>query len=747
MDLRVFPQDAWGFHAMQMRDVLKKMRGGNALPFGASPVRAHSVLNASERLAMLEAFESNDLGWFWSTDSQGRVNYLSANAAARFGEIDPLGTSLVELLETVGDDGETAGERPLNFFLSSRTRFHDLMVRLQAGKREEWWHIHGRPQYDEAGEFTGFRGSAKDISEQFLRQRDQLRLAKFDTLTGLANRHFMQQRLDTMLSAFNQARRSCALIMLDLDKFKKVNDTLGHPAGDELLRQVAQRLRSIVLSPAEIGRLGGDEFQIVIPDMDDRGHLGELAQKIIQMLSQPYALGEDRAVIGASLGIAIAPYDGITREELVKSADLALYASKGGGRGQYRFYASDLATAAQRQREIGEDLRGALENDEMTMNYQPIVRASDNTVVGFEALLRWEHPEQGQISPAVFVPLADELNLTTRLGEWTLRRACQDAAQWPGDIRVSVNITPQLFFSSTLIPTIEEALESSGLRASRLELEVSEALFLGEATQVDRIFARLVKKGVRLTLDDFGKGYSSLSFLRRAPFEKIKIDHGFISGCAEPDNSNAAIITAIVSLARALDMETTAAGVEAMDELRTVLDRGVTHIQGFIYSRPVAQDVVIEKLTSGDFIYEPSGPEKSRAERRTVFRRIGVIHEDHRYDAMLRNISRTGALIEGLLDVPVGTDLVLDLGGGQLAVATVRRSHDATQGVQFETPLISDGANGLCTRHRVSPHQLAAAGMPLARLEHDAGTHAMPTATTRRRFIQVDVSAGSSRAG
>jgi hypothetical protein len=249
-----------------------------------------------------------------------------------------------------------------------------------------------------------------------------------------------------------------------------------------------------------------------------------------------------------------------------------------------------------------------------------------------------------------------------------------------------------------------------------------------------------------LTLDDFGTGYSSLAFLRRAPFEKIKIDYSFVRGCAEADNPNAAIVAAIVSLARALDMETIAAGVEAMDELRTVLERGATYIQGFIFSRPVAQDVVLARLEQGDFIYEPSGPERHRAERRTVFRRIGVIHEDHRYEATLRNLSRTGAMIEGLLDVPVGTDLVLDLGGGQLAVCTVRRSQDATQGVQFEPPLISDGANDLCTRHRVSPYQLAAAGAPLTQLAADAGQQATPLSGSGRRFIQVDITAGSARA-
>ena len=368
------------------------------------------------------------------------------------------------------------------------------------------------------------------------------------------------------------------------------------------------------------------------------------------------------------------------------------------------------------------------------MHYQPIVRALDNTVAGFEALLRWDHPELGPISPSTFIPVAEELNLAARVGEWALERACRDAAAWPGDLRVSVNVSPQHFLSGGLAATVEEILDRTGLRANRLELEISEGVFMGDQLAVDATFARLRKRGVRLSLDDFGTGYSSLAYLRRVPLDRIKIDHAFVRGCTEASTPGAAIITAIVSLAGALGLETTAEGVEAMDELNLVRSLGVTLVQGFVFSRAVPNQVVMDRLEAGDFVYVPAGPERHRADRRTLFRRIGVVHEDHRYEAVLRNLSRTGALIEGLLDVPVGTELVLDLGGGQLAVATVRRSQDATQGVEFETPLVSDGAHGLCTRHRVSPYQLAAV-IP----DHDGPA-------TRRRFMQVDVSARSSRA-
>lgn len=723
---------------MAMRDMLRKMTGERARTSVVGANRLLQQLDDADRLALFDTFEATGVAWFWSSDAEGRLTYLSPGAVPCFGHDRPLvGELLVELVEAAGDDGRGNGERPLSFVLGAHSRFHELVVRLRGTPEPVLWSLTGHPLIDSGGRFQGFRGSARDVSERWIREADEARLAQYDPLTGLANRHRMNQRLDAMLAAFRMAKRSCALLLLDLDRFKHVNDTLGHPAGDELLRQVGQRLQRLGVVGAEIGRLGGDEFQIAIPDLDDRGHLGDLAKKIIQLLSQPYVVGGEHAVVGASVGIAVAPYDGMTRDELVKAADLALYAAKGGGRGQFRLFASDLANAAHRQRQIGEELREALRNDQLDMHYQPIVRAGDNSVVAFEALMRWEHPDLGAISPSVFIPVADDCNLSARVGEWALERACRDAANWPGDIRVSVNVLAQHFFSGSLPATVEDVLERTGLRANRLELEITEGVFMGEEQQVDATLARLRKRGVRLSLDDFGTGHSSLAYLRRAPFDKIKIDQSFVRGSCEEGNPNAAIITAIISLAGALGMDTIAEGVEAMDELELVRKLGASLIQGFIFSRAVPQDEVLERLASGNFVYEPVGPEKHRADRRTLFRRIGVIHEDHRYDAMLRNLSRTGALIEGLLDVPVGTELVLDLGGGQLAVAVVRRSQDATQGVEFETPLVSDGAHGLCTRHRVSPYQLAAA----------AGVDAIgESTTTRRRFMQVDVSARSSRA-
>ena len=700
--------------------------------------------DATRRLALLDQFEEAGLGWFWATDASGALSYLSASAARQLG-LDPdaiMGTPLATLFLPDREDDEDRAERPLAFQLRAKNSIFELPVRVAVDDREIWWSISAKPQSDENGEFLGYRGSAKDITAVRESQRDASRMAQYDSLTGLANRHRMTKRLTATLTAYKAAKRSCALLMLDLDRFKQVNDTLGHPAGDELLTQVAQRLERIIAGRGEIGRLGGDEFQVMLPDIDDRGRLGEIANSVIQMISQPYSLGGSRAIIGTSVGIAIAPYDGIEADELVSSADLALYAAKGGGRGQYRFFSSELKDGARLRRQIEEDLRDAIQSDQLELHYQPIVRTSDHRVSALEALVRWNHPERGWISPAEFIPVAEETNLINSLGEWVMRRACSDAVKWPYSLRVAVNVSA-IQFSGTDVPkVVRAALDRTGLESSRLELEITESVFLGDPQGTGLMLKALKKMGVRLALDDFGTGYSSLGYLSSAPLDKIKIDRSFVAGLTEDQNNNAAIITAIVSLARALKMETVAEGVEAMDELKLITKLGASHIQGYIFSKALSQEDLLARLNDGGLKFDPDGPAKHRADRRSMYRKVGVIHEDHRYEVVMRNLSKSGAGIEGLLDVPLGTPLVLDLGGGQLVVSTVVRSDGFAQGLEFEQNLISDGAEGLCTRHRISPYALAAAGMPLAALppgSYVPQTVRQDSPKSRPAFLQVDL--------
>jgi diguanylate cyclase (GGDEF)-like protein/PAS domain S-box-containing protein len=691
---------------------LKKGASLDARPGGSRSQELHQAL------ALLQDYEQSGLGWFWSTDAEGRITYLSEVVAAKLGTTREalLGQAFHSLFILERDEEDTV-ERTLPLIISAHKTFSELAVRAAIDEDEIWWAISGRPQFDANSNFCGFRGNGTDITTSRRSQRDASRLAMYDSLTGLANRHRMTQRLISTLNAYRVSNRSCALMMIDLDRFKQVNDTLGHPAGDELLKQVAQRLQRVIKEKGcEVGRLGGDEFQVILPDIDDRGRLGEIASTVISMISQPYSIEGSRCVIGASVGIAIAPYDGINNEELVRSADLALYASKGGGRGQFRFYSSDLHSEAEKRRQIEEDLRDALDKDQITLVYQPVVSTESNRVVALEALMRWNHPELGPVSPDIFIPIAEEGNLIGGLGDWALRRACEDAAGWPGKVRVAVNVSPTQFTNAQFIAVVTQALASADLAPDRLELELTESIFLGNTEQTNRTFTALKTLGVRLALDDFGTGYSSLGYLRTAPFDKIKIDRGFIQGITQEGNRNAAIIKAIVTLAECFDMDTTAEGIEALDELEVLRTLKVSQIQGFVYSSAVSPQDVNDFMTSGEWIIEPDGPSKYRSERRTVLLKVGVIHEDHRYDVTMRNLSRGGAMIEGLLDVPVGTEFVVDFGEGQLAVARVRRSQGSTQGLEFETPLVDDGAGGLCTRHRVSPYVLAAAGMPLQAL-------------------------------
>ena len=715
------------------------------------------AISDAEKLAMLDSFERSELAWFWATDAKCRFSYLSPTAIAQFeSDRSVIGHPVADLLQTVSEEEDQGEAKPISFLLNSRSSFSELAVALKrtkgTGGEERWWQLTGRPQFDEKKEFRGYLGTVKDITATYAERRKTSRMAAFDALTGLSNRHRMNQRLTAALNAYRVEKRSCALIMLDLDRFKHVNDTLGHPAGDELLRQVSQRLQRVAPAGAEIGRIGGDEFQLIVPDLDDRGRLGDSANRIIQMISQPYSIDGSRATIGTSVGIAVAPYDGVESAELIKAADLALYAAKGGGRGQFRFYSNDLKETAEDRREIEEDLRDAITHEQLEMYYQPQVDAKDNIVRGFEALMRWDHPEHGPVSPATFIPIAEDSSLIDRLGTLALQQSCRDAAQWPGDLPVSVNVSARQFLDEDLPEVVRKALSDSGLPPSRLELEITESVFMGDVGSAASMFARLRKLGVGLAIDDFGTGYSSLSYLRQAPFGKLKIDQSFVRAAVEDgaDGSGFAVVEAIANLARAMKMTTVAEGVEALDQLEAVEKLGVDLVQGFIFSRAVPQAEVMEKLASGELRYQPMGPAKHRADRRTLFRRVGVVHEDHHYTAMLRDLSRSGARIEGLLDVPIGTDLVIDLGEGQIVVGKVRRSQDATQGVEFEVPLVSDGAGGLCTRHRVSPYMLASVGMPLRALQKGRslaatakGGHA---SSGRPRFMQMDVGGGASRA-
>lgn len=729
--------------AMPFSDFFKGKKGEGEPSADGALGSSLATLAPSAKLEIVEEIENSGAVGFWATDRNGRIVYLSPAILEGLGVdlASAAGQPLQQLLVPIEGEGDG---RSLGLKLNTRKSFVNLTVQAGDDKHDVVLKLSGRPLHDGDTNFIGFRGSAVDVTEDFRSEEEASRLAKFDSLTGLANRHRMEQRIDSTLHAFRNAKRSAALMMLDLDKFKQVNDTLGHAAGDQLLQQVAERLHGVIAGRGEIGRLGGDEFQVLVPDLDDRGELGEIAKKIIQILSQPYSLEEGRAIIGCSVGIAIAPYDGIERDELTRAADLALYASKNGGRGQFRFYASDLEHEANLRKRMEEDLAEAIEHGHFALEYQPVVTLKDNRVIALEAQYCWADEERGRVAPETFLPVAEGSRLIVPIGEWAIRRACEDALGWPESLRISLHVSPVQFEANGFVECIEQALAETGLDPARLELRLPESVLLGDASKVDKALATLFKLGIRLTLDQFGSGLSSLSYLRRAPLSALRIGGEFFEPVMGNDLGDMELVRAVIALSGAMGMETVASGVHALDLMQELKRLGVDQVSGFVYSDALSNDQVCEELAKGEWTLAPTDSGAQRASRRTVFRKIGLIHEDHYYDVTLRNLSRSGAMIQGLEDVPVGTMFVLDFGQGQLAVCTVRRTMDDTQGLEFEQELVDDGAGGLCTRHRVSPYELAAAGAPLAALP--PGKYSMaPDSGTGGSFAQFKLSTNAPR--
>ncbi len=635
---------------------------------------------------ILSDYEQTGQGWFWETDRRGLLTYVSPTIAMLVdcGGESLIGRPLTDLF--VLDEGGQEGERTLAFHLSARSSFQDLAVRAATSGDERWCSISGRPLHDHFNNFLGFRGSGSDLTEKRRSAADASRLAMYDSLTSLANRFQMSQTLEKILNAKREEHRLCAVFLLDLDRFKQVNDTLGHPAGDALLKQVAQRLERAVDTTGRVGRLGGDEFQIILPGMHRQSDLEPLARRVIESISQPYSIYGHRVVIGASIGIAIAPRDGVTSEAIIRNADLALYAAKDGGRGRHHFYAPDLHSEAEERRQLEQDLRDALVNGGLQLYYQPVVHTATERITGFEALLRWEHPKHGWLSPAKFVPIAEDAGLIAQIGEWALRTACRDLAQWPDSVRVAVNVSPLQFANPALPAILTSALAAAQVAPARLELEITESVFLNDSSSTEDMFNALKRVGVRLALDDFGTGYSSLGYLKKAPFDKIKIDQSFVRGATIAGSRNGAIIASIVSLAEALGMETTAEGVETLDELDLVRRLGCSHVQGYIYEKAMSGADAAERLRT-TLAANAMGPRSARAARQTMLRKIMLEHEGQQYNATVRNMSATGALIEGLWNVPAGTPFNVYLGDGKVVNATARWCKDDRMGVEFATPL------------------------------------------------------------
>ncbi len=648
--------------------------------------RKRLTLDAEARKALtfVAEFENSGRGWFWETNSEGTLSYVSQQLADDF-QCEPqelLGRQFPDLLSVDTSPVGTIHEerKTLGFHLSARFPFSDVVVR-PASDQDVHWSLSGNPIFDERGRFLGFRGIGTDLTEQRRSEQEISRLARFDSLTGLPNRALMRQTLDEALRNASRRQKGCALFLIDLDRFKNVNDTLGHPIGDALLRQVADRLKSVMGDHGQVGRLGGDEFKAVLPGTVDIGFLEPLARTLIEQVSRPYMIEGHRVTIGASVGIAIGDPGRCCADSLIRNADLALYAAKAAGRGKHCFYEPAMHSDLSDRQVLENDLRQAIERGELWVAYQPIVRAAGEEVCGFEALVRWNHPVRGPISPDKFIPLAEECGLISGIGEWVLKTAILEAVNWPEQLRVAVNLSPIQFNDPATVDMVAGLLKETGLRSERLELEITEGVFLAEGDSTDDTFARLKQLGVRLALDDFGTGYSSLGYLKKAPFDKIKIDQSFVRGAASTTNRNSAIIRAIVTLADTLGMDTTAEGVETHDDLQLIRELGVSQVQGYIFGRPAPAEEA--RVLANSVTVEADGYQCIREPRQRLMRRAIAEIDGEITEIRLRNISAMGALVECASPVSPGTLITIDIVGVGPVLGSVRWAQAGKFGVQF----------------------------------------------------------------
>ena len=571
--------------------IIFAMIASMARSFKARLVAEASASQQQELVSLLlNDFQEHTSDWFWETDANGQLRNVTPRLASMLDvpleQLD--GREFVQLLVELSGDANDEntnldGVGRLQAALLDNRPFRSLQVGVNIGGSRRRWLISGKPIFGKRSAVAGWRGVGSDITATHEAHVEVRRLATTDEVTGLANRHAFKRAL------LRVGREPAALFYLDLDNFKAINDVHGHAVGDQALQAIAKRLHRFTRDPDLLARVGGDEFAVLRFGVTDRQQLELDAKRLCEALAKPCIVGSLRLVLGTSIGVAVAPDDAQSGEELLRCTDLAVYEAKGSGRGTWRFYTEELGERAARRHRLQDDLRDGLHLEQFSVHYQPQFDAYDGRLIGAEALLRWRHPARGNVSPVDFIAAAEESGVMGMLGKWVLLRACEAATQWPSELRIAVNVSAQQLVHPHWVRQVREVLLATGLAPQRLELELTETALIENTAAAMSAIVQLRSLGVRIALDDFGTGYSSLAYLRRFPFDKIKIDHSFVMGITR-DPGALAIVTAVAKLASALDLEVTAEGVENNEQTKLLRELGCTSLQGYLFARPMPDD-------------------------------------------------------------------------------------------------------------------------------------------------------------
>jgi diguanylate cyclase (GGDEF)-like protein/PAS domain S-box-containing protein len=584
-------------------------------------VNEHKVSETAETVKLLlNDFEEQGSDWLWDVDQIGRIMSASPRFAEAAGIAQGLliGSFFVDLFDQ-GPDRDA-----LYNSISNVKTFRHLTLSLTVNGETRWWTVSGRTRKDDDGNVMGTRGVATDVSAAKNAELKVAYMAHYDALTHLPNRFLFNETLNRALARLS-GDDSLAVLYLDLDNFKAINDTLGHPVGDEVLKTIGQRVEACVDRRDTVARLGGDEFAVLLTSHESREAAILIAAGIVGALGEAMIVGGHQIVSGTSIGLAFAPDHAENAADLLKNADLALYRAKSSGRNRVALFEVGMDEAMQARRQVEMDLRTALSRDEFTLHYQPLINVTTRQPSGYEALLRWQHPERGAIRPDEFIPIAEETGLIVQLGEWVIRNALAELSRWPEHLQIAINLSPLQIRSANLIPTIVNGLATTGVDPSRVEFEITENVLLQESENNLETLHNLRALGVRIALDDFGTGYSSLNYLRSFPFDKIKIDRCFVDEVDTREDCQA-IIRAVTGLASSLGMVTTAEGVEREDQLLQLVAQGCVEVQGYYFSKAVPADELTD-LRSPAARHAPSDALMQTLARRALVTATEVVND------------------------------------------------------------------------------------------------------------------------